>query len=65
MRGLQQAKLEAAEKLNVNSNWTMCFLREMSPESAMEAYSLALPFREVLKAIELDSDELDRPAITF
>lgn len=65
MRGLQRAKLKAAEKLNVNSNWTMCFLRDMSPESAMEAYSLALPFRDVLKAMELDSDEFDRPPSLF
>jgi len=65
MRGLQRAKLEAAEKLNVDSNWTMCILRDMSPESAMENYLLALPYRDVFHAIGLDSDEYDRPPSLF
>ncbi|RDW82917.1 putative adenosine deaminase-2 [Coleophoma crateriformis] len=65
MSGLQRAREDAATKLNVKSNWTMCFLRDMSPESAMENYEAALPYRAVFHAIGLDSDEFDRPPSLF
>lgn len=65
MRGLQRAKIAAEKELDVYSNWTMCFLRDMSPESAMEHYEAALPYRDVYAAIGLDSDEFDRPPSLF
>ena len=65
MRGLQRAKVEAAETLDLQSNWTLCFLRDISPESAMETYLLALPYRDVFVAVGLDSDEYDRPPALF
>ncbi|KAL3422785.1 deaminase [Phlyctema vagabunda] len=65
IKGLQRAKEEAAKTLDVHSNWTMCFLRDMSPDSAMKDYELALPFRDFIQAIGLDSDEYDRPPSLF
>ncbi|KAI9733485.1 MAG: hypothetical protein M1818_007233 [Claussenomyces sp. TS43310] len=65
MRGLQRAKKVAADELGVESNWTMCFLRDMSPESAMEHYDAAMAYRDVFAAIGLDSDEYDRPPLLF
>lgn len=43
----------------------MCFLRDMSPESAMEQYEAALPHKDIIVGIGLDSDELDRPPMLF
>ena len=43
----------------------MCFLRDMSPESAIEQYDLALPYKDMIVGIGLDSDEYDRPPVLF
>ena len=43
----------------------MCFLRDMSPESAMECYKAALPHRDIIVGIGLDSNEEDRPPMLF
>jgi adenosine deaminase len=43
----------------------MCFLRDVSPESAMKHYEMALPYREIIVGIGLDSNEYDRPPLLF
>ena len=43
----------------------MCFLRDLSPESAMEHYKAALPYRDMIVGIGLDSNETDRPPALF
>lgn len=43
----------------------MCFLRDMSPESAMEHLEAALPYRDMIIGIGLDSDEYLRPPSLF
>jgi adenosine deaminase len=43
----------------------MCFLRDMSVESALETYEAALPYAAFINAIGLDSDEYDRPPTLF
>jgi adenosine deaminase len=43
----------------------MCFLRDQSAESAMEHYKSALPYRDVIIGIGLDSNEEDRPPVLF
>lgn len=54
-----------ANKSQVKSKWIMCFLRDMSPESAMETYDAVLPYRDMVVGIGLDSDENDRPPLMF
>ncbi|KAG5795370.1 hypothetical protein H9Q69_005567 [Fusarium xylarioides] len=51
--------------MNVKSKWIMCFLRDMSPESAMETYEAVLSYRDMVVGIGLDSDENDRPPLMF
>ncbi|KAI9829509.1 MAG: hypothetical protein M1819_006329 [Sarea resinae] len=65
MDGLKRAQTDGKGKLGVSSQWTMCFLRDMSPESAMEHYTAALAYRPFVHAIGLDSDEYDRPPSLF
>lgn len=43
----------------------MCFLRDLSPESAMEHYEAMLPYRDMVVGIGLDSDENDNPPRLF
>lgn len=43
----------------------MCFLRDLSPESAMEHYKAALPYRDIIVGIGLDSNEYKRPPSLF
>ncbi|RKK20667.1 hypothetical protein BFJ66_g11561 [Fusarium oxysporum f. sp. cepae] len=65
MDGFRRAQEEAEQLLNVKSKWIMCFLRDMSPESAMETYDAVLPYRDMVVGIGLDSDENDRPPLMF
>ncbi len=43
----------------------MCFLRDESPESAMEAYEKALKYRHMIHGIGLDSLETGRSPMLF
>ncbi|KAH7381893.1 hypothetical protein BKA64DRAFT_216032 [Cadophora sp. MPI-SDFR-AT-0126] len=65
MGGFKRAQKHAEEQFNVKSQWIMCILRDMSPEAAMEQYEAALPYKDLIVGIGLDSDELDRPPKLF
>ncbi|KAL6248512.1 hypothetical protein RBB50_004767 [Rhinocladiella similis] len=65
MEGFREAQKTAANELNVKSAWIMCFLRDMSVESAMEHYKAALPYRDIIVGVGLDSNEEDRPPVLF
>jgi len=43
----------------------MCILRDTSPASAMAQYEAALPYKNMIIGIGLDSDEKDRPPLLF
>lgn len=43
----------------------MCILRDLSPESAMEHIKAALPYRDTIVGIGLDSNEYKRPPSIF
>lgn len=43
----------------------MCFLRDLSPESAIEHYKASLPYHDIIVGIGLDSNEEDRPPSLF
>lgn len=65
MKGFRRAQVEAEERLNVKSQWIMCFLRDMPVKSAVEQYEAALPYKDMIVGIGLDSDEYDRPPSLF
>ncbi|KAI6785911.1 uncharacterized protein J7T54_006250 [Emericellopsis cladophorae] len=66
MMGGFRATQEAAERnLGIKSSWIMCFLRDLTPESAMEHYQAMLPYRDMVIGIGLDSDENDRAPSLF
>lgn len=63
--GIHRAQITAKEKLGIESNLIMCFLRDMSAESAMEHLEMSLPYRDWIVGVGLDSDEKDNPPIKF
>ncbi|KXT06070.1 hypothetical protein AC578_1405 [Pseudocercospora eumusae] len=69
MEGFREASIEAAKKegLNVKSSWILCFLRDESPEAAMECYeTFALgEYRDMVLGVGLDSNEEGRAPNLF
>lgn len=65
INGIHRAQLDAKVKLGIDSNLIMCFLRDMSAESAMEHLLLSLPYKNWIIGVGLDSDEKDNPPSKF
>ena len=65
INGIHRAQNDAARKLGVESNLIMCFLRDMSAESAMAHLEMAKPHLEKIIGVGLDSDEKDNPPLKF
>jgi adenosine deaminase len=63
--GIHRAQVTALQEFGIESNLIMCFLRDMSAESAMEHLEMSLPYRDWIVGIGLDSDEKDNPPIKF
>jgi adenosine deaminase len=62
--GYSRAARDAAS-LGVDAQLILCFLRDMTAESAVETLTAALPFREHIVGVGLDSDERDNPPSKF
>ena len=65
IQGIHRAQLDAKENLGIESNLIMCFLRDMSAESAMEHLEMSLPYKDWIVGVGLDSDEKDNPPSKF
>lgn len=56
---------QEAKSLGIEAQLIMCFLRDMSEDSALEHYEMMIPYREKVLGIGLDSDERDNPPLKF
>ena len=65
INGIYRAQNDAKYKLGVTSNLILCFLRDMSAESAMEHLHMAKSHLDKLIGIGLDSDENNNPPSKF
>jgi adenine deaminase len=65
IRGLHRAQEEARTSLNLQTRLILCFLRDMSAESAMETLERSLPHRDLIVGVGLDSDEKGNPPVKF
>lgn len=65
IRGIRRAQEEAEEELGIRTQLIMCFLRDMSAESAMAALDQSLAYRDWIVGVGLDSDEKGNPPIKF
>ncbi|MGE8541776.1 MAG: adenosine deaminase [Acinetobacter sp.] len=65
INGLQRACDDAKAKLGISSHLIMCFLRHLSEEAAFETLEQALPFKDQIIGVGLDSSEVGHPPSKF
>jgi adenosine deaminase len=63
--GIRRAMEEAGQQLGISSKLILCFLRHLSEEEAMATLRQALPFRDWIVAVGLDSTEVGHPPEKF
>jgi adenine deaminase len=63
--GIRDAQELAAQELGVASKLILCFLRHLDEDDAMRTLDQALPFRDWLVAVGLDSSERGNPPAKF
>ena len=64
IRGYHRAIVEAREA-GLSADLILCFLRDMSAQSALETLQAALPYKDMFIGVGLDSDERDNPPTKF
>ena len=64
-QGLYQASLDAKAKMGITSHWILCFLRHLSEDSAFATLEQALPFKDTIIGVGLDSSEVGNPPAKF
>ena len=63
--GIRRALLDGQQKLGVSTKLILCFLRHLSAEAAMETLRQALPYKDWIVAVGLDSSEVGYPPEIF
>ena len=61
INGLQRACDDAKAKFGISSHLIMCFLRHLSEEAALETLAQALPYKDQINGVGLDSSEVGHP----
>lgn len=64
INGYHRAAVDAAG-LGIDAELILCFLRDLSAESAAETLAAALPYKDKFIGVGLDSDERDNPPSKF
>ncbi len=65
LTGITEAMSDGRERLGVSSGLILCFLRHLPPEEAMATLEEALPYRDRLLGVGLDSSEVGNPPELF
>ena len=65
IHGLHRACVDAHAQLGVSGSLIMCFLRHLSEQDAFETLEQALPYRDKIVGIGLDSGEVGNPPEKF
>ena len=65
IRGIRRAQDDAKDRLGIRTQLIMCFLRDVSAESAMATLEESLPYRGWIVGVGLDSDEKGNPPVKF
>ncbi|MEY2459316.1 MAG: adenine deaminase, partial [Acidimicrobiaceae bacterium] len=65
IRGYRRAIVEGRRELGISAELILCFLRDLSAEFAMATLMEALPYKDWIIGIGLDSDERDNPPSKF
>lgn len=65
IRGITQALDKAQQELGISSQLIMCFLRHLSEDDAMLTLQQALPYKDKIVGVGLDSSEAGHPPEKF
>ncbi|WP_180108768.1 MULTISPECIES: adenosine deaminase [unclassified Acinetobacter] len=65
LNGLQRACDDAKVKLGISSHLIMCFLRHLSEDAAFATLEQALPYKDQIIGVGLDSSEVGHPPSKF
>jgi adenosine deaminase len=65
IKGIGNASIDAEKEFGISTKLIMCFLRDLSAESAMETLEQALIFKDSIIGVGLDSSELGNPPEKF
>jgi len=65
IKGIHRALYDAQYLYGVTSHLILCFLRHLSADAAMKTLDDALPFKQWIKAVGLDSSEMGNPPEKF
>ena len=65
INGLARALADAEAKLGITSKLILCFLRHLDEDDALRTLDAALPFREKIAGVGLDSSEVGHPPRKF
>ena len=65
INGLHRACQDAQHELGISASLIMCFLRHLSEEAAFETLEGAMPWRDKIVGVGLDSGELGNPPEKF
>ena len=65
LNGISRALDDARREFDLSSRLILCFLRHLSAAAAMETLQEALPYRDRIHAVGLDSSELGHPPSKF
>jgi adenine deaminase len=63
--GVHRALQDGRAQLGITSGLILCFLRHLSAKAAMRTLADALPYRESMLAVGLDSSEIGHPPAKF
>lgn len=63
--GIKKALDDAEEKLGITSEIIMCFLRHLDEDAAFKTLEEALPYKEEIIGVGLDSSEMGHPPSKF
>jgi adenosine deaminase len=65
IKGLHRALYDAEQLYGITSRLILCFLRDLSAEDAMKTLEHALPYKQWVAAVGLDSAEVGNPPEKF
>lgn len=63
--GIHRALQDGRATLGISSRLILCFLRHLSADAAMETLKQALPYKNAIAAVGLDSSERENPPQKF
>ena len=65
VNGIKNALDDGKQKLEISSNLILCFLRHLSEEEAFKTLKQALPYKDLIIGVGLDSSEKGHPPAKF